>query len=854
MVIRIHTNMPLSYRKIAKGSLSVLLLIIVVSLMGCASGTTKSDSNSTSDAKTGKITGKVLASSSITFKTLNIALQGTLTGTTGVSGAVCTIEGTDKRATTDEHGSFAIPDVAPGSYIVICKKTASDGKVFAFLKIAEVQTGQTTDIGAIQVTQTGSIQGKATLANQTDHTGISVYIPGTSMQAKTDAAGAFLIKDIPEGAYKLLFEKDGYVTASLNNVLVTSGDTTIIVTLDTVSPVLSNIKTSATGTTANISWQTNEATTGKVNFGLNQNYGNPQIDSNLTTNHTVLLTGLSPQTLYHYQIVSTNATGNTTISTDLTFKTDYDPIVNPNISVNIAQPTQGATANTPLLIAVTVNSLYELKDVKARVEGVETNMSFSNNAICSRWECNRGWAGSISLTGLERGEKLLIVKASDVFGNITEATRSFIFDQKPVLSVGDPLDGTVARPQLHISASCTDDDPVGCTSITVKADGTVVATGQSSIDENVSLASFDGRQVTLRFEAKDSANQVIAVERVIYVEASSMLTEVETVSGSIFDVQPDRILFLNKAGADPILKIRNRVTGENILIPGIPGKVPQYGFLTPKGAIFAAKDNDYRLFEWIGNAFATINFPTNNNLVRGSDSLKVSGNYAIWNLEKVLSFRDLLSGTDTIVSDNTGGWGLADVAANGDVVFGSDCGGFDCNIFRYRQGTITRLTNDIGGTTIGYSFSNRAPLTDGINVVYSKKSPPSNGDTYAIAVYGISGEVILSPASSQSPSPGVDYQLNNGWVAFTKSGSGGELQIWVRSPSNQETKITFWGTSSSIGALSPGGEVTFINGNRMYLSGPGLTTIEIGSNIGRSFWQDGQWYVIIGRSLFSISR
>ena len=636
-------------------------------------------------------------------------------------------------------------------------------------RITDGDSNSTSD--TTQDTQTGAIVGNAVLADQTDHAGISVYIPGIPIQAETNAAGAYLINDVPEGDYNLSFEKDGYVTASLN-ITVTSGETAIA----------------------------------------------------------------SDVTLSPYQPPDTT----------------YEPIVNPEISVNIAQPAQGATATTPLLTAVTVTSLYELKDVKARVKGVEveTNLSFSSNAVCSKWDCGPGWTVSISLTGLERGEKLLIVKATDVFGNITEATRTFIFDQKPVLSVTDPFDGTVARPEIHISASCIDDDPAGCTSITVKADGTVVATGKSSIDEDVSLASFDGRQVTLRVEAKDSANQVISVERVIYVEASPVLTEVETVSGSIFDVEPNRILFLDKTGADPILKIRNRVTGEDTLIPVITGKVPQYGFLTPKGAIFTAKDNDYRLFEWIGNEFATIVFPTNNNLVRGSDSLKVRGNYAIWNLEKVLSLRDLQSGTDTIIYDNTGGWGLADVAANGDVVFGTDCGGFDCNILRYRQGTITRLTNDLGGPTIGYSYSNRAPLTDGINVVYSKKSPPSGGDTYAIAMYGAAGEIILSSARSQGPSPGNDYQLNNGWIAFTKSGSDNTLQVWVRSPSGQETKLTFWGTSSRIAALSPDGEVTFINGNRMYLGGPGLTTIEVGSSLGRSFWQNGQWHVTIGRSLF----
>src|SRR3989304_4813051 len=214
--------MPLSPGKIAK-CLSGLFLIIVLSLIGCASGTTDSNSNNSPETKTGNITGKVVASSSIVFK---IAYQETLTGTVGVPGAVCTIEGTDKRATTDEQGSFTISDVAPGSCIVICKKTASDGKVFAFLKIAEVQPGQTADTGTIQITQTGAIYGKATLTDQTYHTGIIVYIPGTSMQARTDATGAYLINNVPEGTYELRFEKSGYMTGKITGLPVTTGETT----------------------------------------------------------------------------------------------------------------------------------------------------------------------------------------------------------------------------------------------------------------------------------------------------------------------------------------------------------------------------------------------------------------------------------------------------------------------------------------------------------------------------------------------------------------------------------------------------------------------------------------------------
>ena len=210
--------MPLSPGKTAK-CLSGLFLIIIFSLIGCASGTTDSP-----ETKTGNITGKVVASSSIVFK---IAYQETLTGTVGVPGAVCTIEGTDKSATTDEQGSFTITDVSPGSYIVICKKTATDGMVYAFLKIVEVLQSETVDLGTVDIKKTGSIQGRATLADQTDHTGISVYIPGSSMQARTDASGAYLINDVPEGTYELHFEKSGYMNGKITDLPVTAGETAL---------------------------------------------------------------------------------------------------------------------------------------------------------------------------------------------------------------------------------------------------------------------------------------------------------------------------------------------------------------------------------------------------------------------------------------------------------------------------------------------------------------------------------------------------------------------------------------------------------------------------------------------------
>ena len=151
------------FLKKSVNNLTVLFLMAFLTIVGCGSVGKDGDKK---ESASGAIHGRVTAASIISFKASKIAFQETVTGTVGISGAVCTIEGTDKSATTDEDGFFQITDVVTGSYIVICKKTSSDGKVYAFLNIAEVRNGHTTDVGTVEITQTGSIQGRATLSDK----------------------------------------------------------------------------------------------------------------------------------------------------------------------------------------------------------------------------------------------------------------------------------------------------------------------------------------------------------------------------------------------------------------------------------------------------------------------------------------------------------------------------------------------------------------------------------------------------------------------------------------------------------------------------------------------------------------
>lgn len=521
------------------------------------------------------------------------------------------------------------------------------------------------------------------------------------------------------------------------------------------------------------------------------------------------------------------------------------------IDIYVARPLDGAPAGNNLHAIVTIVSTFEIKRVRARVEGREVELTFSDTALCDRSGCLRGWVGDISLSGLPRGPKTLTVVATDVFGNTSQAQRAFVYDRPPTLTVNAPLDETVARPAIFVDATCADDDPAGCASVMVGFDveGPALAAGKDAVKESVSIPTPNGEtSVVLYFTARDSIGQTVTLTRRVYVEASNNLSEVASVGGHIFDVRPDRILFLEGR----TLKIRDRSSGLDTVVINDPVIEVSYGFLSPKGAIFVAytvNELRFRLYDWRDGDLVGLG------LLDSSSSLKVKGKYAIWNVFSPnvaspngaysLVLRDLDSGINAQVSTIAGNISN-DVSASGDVAYWSADSSTKYNIYRYRAGGSVKLTNDT-------ALWNTYPLTDGINVVYRKSTPCCGGNqTYAIMLYRPSGEVTLSPPSRQELRPDFDYRVNGGWVAFTRLSATGLRQVWTRSPADEEAQVSFFNTSSFIKALSPLGGVVFSN-SRTYLKEPGMPEFQTGSGLGDYFWQDGQWFVTIGRSLFKVN-
>jgi peroxiredoxin len=106
---------------------------------------------------------------------------------------------------------------------------------------------------------------------------------------------------------------------------------------DTTKPVLVEKPSAQPGdTSATIAWKTDEKSSSFLKYGTDTSYPFPSTeDVHKTTSHSIYITGLTPDTTYHYQVISSDEAGNTLISGDCTFKTE---------SATNAAPYAGSTA------------------------------------------------------------------------------------------------------------------------------------------------------------------------------------------------------------------------------------------------------------------------------------------------------------------------------------------------------------------------------------------------------------------------------------------------------------------------------------------------------------------------------
>lgn len=124
------------------------------------------------------------------------------------------------------------------------------------------------------------------------------------------------------GTYTATFTAEnsaGQKTSSSMKINVTSSDTT--------APVISDIKAITDNSTSTITWTTNEPSTSEILYSINtpvdENSSSTDgiADELLVTNHSIEITDLTANTLYHFVIKSTDNANNTVTSSESTFAT-----------------------------------------------------------------------------------------------------------------------------------------------------------------------------------------------------------------------------------------------------------------------------------------------------------------------------------------------------------------------------------------------------------------------------------------------------------------------------------------------------------------------------------------------------
>lgn len=100
---------------------------------------------------------------------------------------------------------------------------------------------------------------------------------------------------------------------------------------DTRAPVISAVGATGIGpTSSTVKWTTDENATTQAAYGTTAAYGtNSVLDSSLVTSHSQVLSGLTPDTTYHYQVRSVDAAGNVATSPDATFRTAAPGVFQP---------------------------------------------------------------------------------------------------------------------------------------------------------------------------------------------------------------------------------------------------------------------------------------------------------------------------------------------------------------------------------------------------------------------------------------------------------------------------------------------------------------------------------------------
>ncbi len=171
-------------------------------------------------------------------------------------------------------------------------------------------------VNAAQVTITDAF-GNTVFSGATDASG---NIPRQTLQEYYEAGFNNTVTNSTNNTPYTVRVTNGCAQASATTQLTASQAMTL--TLDLSPPIISNVHViDVTQNTVLLGWNTDESTNESIDYGTSASYGSVFTNAAFATSHSVLLTGLSSGTQYHYRINACDAQCNCAQSADYAFTT-----------------------------------------------------------------------------------------------------------------------------------------------------------------------------------------------------------------------------------------------------------------------------------------------------------------------------------------------------------------------------------------------------------------------------------------------------------------------------------------------------------------------------------------------------
>lgn len=219
------------------------------------------------------------------------------------------------------------------------------------------------------------------------------------------------------------------------------------VTLITEGPV--------TTTSVTINFTTSEVGNARIEYGTTAGYGDTiPLDTNLALTHAVTLSNLTPNTEYHYRIITSDEIGNETITSDETFMTEA-------VSVGVTVTTPADTT-APVVSGVGSVTLgitdatlaWTTNELSVSTLEYGTTQSYGSHVTLS---VTAGLAHTATLTGLTGGTTYYYcIHATDLSSNTTNSCpHSFTTEPVTIVAPVTPTDTTAPQISLITVAPIT---------------------------------------------------------------------------------------------------------------------------------------------------------------------------------------------------------------------------------------------------------------------------------------------------------------------------------------------------------------------------------------------------------------